>query len=105
MHKNARIVLVGDPKQLPPTIKSQAAEHAGLGLTLFERLQQAGYPVSMLAEQYRMHPAIARFPSAHFYNGELRNGVGITATSRGRDYHKDVRLGPLVVWDLEGGRE
>ena len=36
-----RLVLVGDPQQLPATVLSRAAERAGLGLSLFERLQKA----------------------------------------------------------------
>ncbi len=36
-----RVVLVGDPQQLPATVLSRAAERAGLGLSLFERLQKA----------------------------------------------------------------
>lgn len=34
------IVLVGDPKQLPPTVLSRAAESSNLAQSLFERLQQ-----------------------------------------------------------------
>ena len=39
--RGGRLVLVGDPQQLPATVLSRAAERAGLGLSLFERLQQA----------------------------------------------------------------
>jgi senataxin len=58
-----RIVLVGDPCQLPPTVLSRAAEAAMLTQSLFERLARAGWPVTMLREQYRMHPLISAFPS------------------------------------------
>lgn len=37
-----RVVLVGDPKQLPPTVLSKAAESARLAQSLFVRLQQVG---------------------------------------------------------------
>ena len=33
------MVQVGDPKQLPATVISQAAQKAGLPMSLFERLQ------------------------------------------------------------------
>ena len=33
-------MLVGDPKQLPPTVLSRAAESSNLAQSLFERLQQ-----------------------------------------------------------------
>ena len=35
------VVLVGDPKQLPPTVLSRAAEASNLAQSLFERLQKA----------------------------------------------------------------
>lgn len=48
----AKIVLVGDPKQLPATVISKAAEAGKLTQSLFERMQQvrrASKPVSQLA--------------------------------------------------------
>jgi superfamily I DNA and/or RNA helicase len=42
------VVLVGDPKQLPPTVLSRAAEASNLAQSLFERLQQVGLMVSDL---------------------------------------------------------
>ncbi|KAL6768020.1 CPLD70 [Auxenochlorella protothecoides x Auxenochlorella symbiontica] len=45
--------------------------------TLFHRLaEEAGLPVSLLDTQYRMHPALASFPSRLFYDGRLASGVG-----------------------------
>lgn len=58
-----RVVLVGDPCQLPPTVLSRAAEAALLAQSMFERLARAGWPVTLLREQYRMHPLISAFPS------------------------------------------
>ncbi len=51
-----RLVLVGDPRQLPATVLCKAAAHAGLGRSLFERLERADHEVVMLTIQYRMHP-------------------------------------------------
>lgn len=48
--------------------------------SLFERLLSCGRQRSMLRVQYRMHPAIACFPSRHFYEGALDDGV--TAAQR-----------------------
>ena len=45
--------------------------------SLFQRLQMAKVPVSMLSIQYRMHPEIRMFPSLHFYNNNLRDGDNI----------------------------
>lgn len=39
-----QVVLVGDPKQLPPTVLSRAAEASNLAQSLFERLQQVCLP-------------------------------------------------------------
>jgi regulator of nonsense transcripts 1 len=67
------LVLVGDDKQLPPTIKSRAAKE--LGDTTFSRSRACGHPVYLLDTQYRMHPCISKFPSMMFYEGKLKNGV------------------------------
>lgn len=65
------LLLVGDPRQLPATVVSQAAQTAGLQESLFERMQAAGVVPMMLELQYRMHPAICAFPSLKFYDGRL----------------------------------
>lgn len=67
---------MGDPQQLPATVLSQEAKHLQLERSLFERLQAGGAPVVMLAVQYRMHPHIRQFPSAHFYQNRLEDGYG-----------------------------
>ena len=69
-----QLILVGDHKQLPPTIISLAAEEGGLGIPLFERLLQNGLSAHMLTTQYRMHPSIREFPSARFYDNKLEDG-------------------------------
>lgn len=51
-----RLVLVGDPRQLPATVLCKSAAVAGLGRSLFERLERADHEVVMLTIQYRMHP-------------------------------------------------
>ena len=66
-------VIIGDHKQLGPTIQSPDAHK--LKTTLFQRLISAGIPVHVLAYQYRMHPEIAAFPSEVFYNGQLKDGI------------------------------
>lgn len=43
----------------------------GLSMPLFTRLRSVGVHVRMLDIQYRMHPAIALFPSTEFYDGNL----------------------------------
>ncbi|KAF6250816.1 AAA domain-containing protein [Scenedesmus sp. NREL 46B-D3] len=56
-------VMAGDPCQLPPTIISREAYKFDLDVTLFDRLQQGvGLAPLLLDTQYRMNPAISRFP-------------------------------------------
>ncbi len=69
-----RVVLVGDPQQLPATVLSRQAQLANMERSMFERFQKAGCPVTMLSVQYRMHPFIRQFPSQHFYNNQLIDG-------------------------------
>ncbi len=70
---------MGDPQQLPATVKSAKGKELELERSLFERLQRAGCPVKMLSVQYRMHPTIREFPSNYFYNGRLEDGCVIPA--------------------------
>jgi superfamily I DNA and/or RNA helicase len=76
-----KMVLAGDPQQLPPTVLSQEAAKAGLSVSLFERLlQDHGEGVKrMLREQYRMNERIMSFPSKEMYGGELRAHPSVAA--------------------------
>ena len=75
-----QLVLVGDHKQLGPYVGDTLTAKAGLEVPLFTRLIQNGVCKAMLAQQFRMHPSIARFPSLEFYDGLLTDGV--TANDR-----------------------
>ncbi|MEM9776578.1 MAG: AAA domain-containing protein [Chloroflexota bacterium] len=75
-----RVVLAGDHQQLPPTILSDEARRAGLGVSLQERLVNQDKTLdNLLAKplakrldvQYRMHRDIMAFSSAEFYEGTL----------------------------------
>ena len=79
------VVMVGDPAQLPATIFSKTAKQAGLGTSLFQRLQASGYPVTMLETQYRMHPLIAEHPSRYFYHGLLKTDQ--SQNRKSKPYH------------------
>jgi superfamily I DNA and/or RNA helicase len=72
--KARRVVLAGDPCQLPPTVLSQQAARGGLSRSLFERLlADEGTRIGrLLCEQHRMHEAIMRFPSKQLYGDALR---------------------------------
>ena len=93
MARGAHIILVGDQRQLPhmleKNITDRVLEHVDeadrehkkelLSESLFQRLfrqlkQADGLPrVTMLEDQYRMHPVIGEFVSDSFYDGKLRS--------------------------------
>jgi predicted DNA helicase len=74
-----RAILVGDHKQLPPTILNPEAARSGLRYSLFERLARhhetdpdaPGSIRSLLRTQYRMHETIMGFSNRQFYDGRL----------------------------------
>jgi hypothetical protein len=60
--KCSKMIVVGDPLQLPPTLigkKDDNGDSCWLGTTLFDRLARLGYPMITLRTQYRCHPDIA----------------------------------------------
>ena len=56
-------------------VSSSWFSSAGLSQSLFERLVALGIKPVRLIVQYRMHPALAEFPSNTFYDGTLQNAV------------------------------
>lgn len=70
-----QLALVGDHCQLGPVVMCKKAARAGLSQSLFERLVVLGIRPLRLEVQYRMHPALSKFPSNFFYEGSLQNGV------------------------------
>lgn len=100
-----KCILVGDPKQLPPTVLSQSAARFGYDQSLFVRMQQ-NHPnsVHLLDMQYRMHPEISMFPSREFYEGQLRDGQDMLQL-RQKPWHNSELLGPYRFFDVEGVQE
>jgi ATP-dependent RNA/DNA helicase IGHMBP2 len=68
-----RLVLAGDPFQLPPTVISPEAVAGGFKVSLMERLLKLpGQDISRrLTTQYRMHQHIMEFSSQEFYGDSL----------------------------------
>ena len=62
-----KTILIGDPRQLPPTLLSQCKLYQQC---LFERLMKT-HPAIFLNTQYRMDPRISEFPSKFFYDNLL----------------------------------
>ena len=80
LQRAKRIVMAGDPFQLPPTVKSRKAERGGLAVTMMERLLPL-YPEAsaLLSTQYRMHAAIMGFSNQYFYGGRLEAAEGVAS--------------------------
>nr|XP_036589021.1 helicase sen1 [Colletotrichum truncatum]KAF6800663.1 helicase sen1 [Colletotrichum truncatum] len=100
-----KCILVGDPKQLPPTVLSQSAARFGYDQSLFVRMQR-NHPdfIHMLDRQYRMHPEISKFPSSEFYEGKLVDGDDMSDLRR-QPWHASALLGPYRFFDVEGSQE
>jgi hypothetical protein len=101
----SQVVLIGDQKQLPPTIISREADAAGLGKSLFERMLSRGIKTFMLKVQYRMHPAIATFPSKAFYKNELLSGTPPSARRAPMGFDWPVPAVPMAFVDVPEGYE
>ena len=70
--KASRVVLTGDPFQLPPTVKSRLAEKQGFNITLIEKALKRLKKPYLLNVQYRMHEIIMGFSNQQFYNNQLK---------------------------------
>ena len=101
----SKCILVGDPKQLPPTVLSREAARFQYEQSLFVRMQ-ANHPddVHLLDTQYRMHPDISVFPSQAFYDGRLVDGPDM-ARLRTQPWHKSNVLSPYRFFDVQGSHQ
>ena len=105
-HKGvSRVVLVGDHRQLPPTVISELAEYEGLGQSLFGRLVKCKVPPKVLNTQYRMHPSIAEFPSQTFYDGELNSGTPANERTPPCGFQWTSETFPIAFIDVQGSDE
>jgi superfamily I DNA and/or RNA helicase len=69
--KSKKVVLAGDPLQLPPTVKNREAGRSGLNETLLEKAVNRQKRVQLLNIQYRMNKWIMAFSNEKFYFNEL----------------------------------
>lgn len=98
----SKCILVGDPKQLPPTVLSRQAAKYQYEQSLFARMEgNHRKDVHLLDVQYRMHPEISAFPSRTFYDSRLRDG-GDMAKLRARPWHRSQVFAPYRFFDVEG---
>lgn len=103
-------VLVGDPQQLPATIFDVSGRNTKYDRSLFQRLEEAGQPVYMLNEQYRMHPKISHFPRHIFYGGNLLDGVNVRDPKYGSPLIETVcrsvaMFQPFTILNLDSKEE
>ncbi|KAJ6260855.1 hypothetical protein Dda_3516 [Drechslerella dactyloides] len=97
-----KCIMVGDPKQLPPTVLSREASKFAYEQSLFVRMQK-NHPetVHLLSIQYRMHPAISYFPSQMFYNSQLEDGPDMESL-RSQPWHQSLFFGPYRFFNVLG---
>jgi len=69
--KAEKVIMAGDPFQLPPTVKSQEAARNGLSKSLLEKAIERHSRVNLLRTQYRMNELIMTFSDHWFYGGKL----------------------------------
>ncbi|KOG98301.1 ATP-dependent 5'-3' DNA helicase HCS1 [Saccharomyces eubayanus] len=118
-HQNQfhKLILAGDNKQLPPTIKTEDDRKVihNLETTLFDRLIKL-FPkremVKFLNVQYRMNKNIMEFPSRSMYHGQLLADETVAnrllidlpivdATPSDDDNDVDTKF-PLIWYDTQG---
>lgn len=75
--KAQKVVLAGDPFQLPPTVKSITAAKNGFSTTLLEKGVQRLENVNLLDTQYRMHNTIMGFSNQQFYDLQLKADTAV----------------------------
>ena len=92
-----KMIMVGDPEQLPATVTSLTAKNNRFDTSMFTRLfrfledtatmditgnnsekifvnRKPESPVQRLVFQYRMHSQIVMWPNSYFYGNMLKNG-------------------------------
>jgi ATP-dependent RNA/DNA helicase IGHMBP2 len=82
--KADRVVMAGDPFQLPPTVKSQEAARNGLTETLLEKAIKRIGNASLLNIQYRMHRSIMEFSNRKFYENQLAAAAAVASRLLGQ---------------------
>ncbi|XP_028353517.1 probable helicase senataxin isoform X1 [Physeter macrocephalus] len=112
IHRCNKLILVGDPKQLPPTVISMKAQEYGYDQSMMARFYKlleenvehnviGRLPILQLTIQYRMHPDICLFPSNYVYNRNLKTNR-MTETIR---CSSDWPFQPYLVFDVGDGSE
>ncbi|MBP6238940.1 MAG: AAA family ATPase [Saprospiraceae bacterium] len=96
MLKADRVILAGDHKQLPPTVKSTEAAKLGMETTILDILTDQNSHSSLLTEQYRMHHKILGFSNVRYYESKLDSHTDVVNRTLRNDHL------PLVYIDTAG---
>jgi superfamily I DNA and/or RNA helicase len=111
--KAEQLVILGDTRQLPPTVASESVElRQALGFSPMARLEKIGVGQRTLAVQYRMPPELLQFPSRYFYESLVTCPKGRASTRPPRGFAWPggqplcfIHLGhDLEVGHAEGGK-
>ncbi|MDZ7660659.1 IGHMBP2 family helicase [Fodinibius sp.] len=90
--RGKKVIMAGDHRQLPPTVKNRKAADKGLEDTLFERLTENHPDIKdMLEVQYRMHEKIMEFSNEQFYDGILSADESVKKHTL-EDFQLDINL-------------
>ncbi|XP_046463247.1 uncharacterized protein LOC124209338 isoform X2 [Daphnia pulex] len=85
-----KLILIGDPKQLPATVLSKVAQKKGFAQSLFNRFYSVRDEnkdgVIMLTTQYRMVSSICEWPSRYFYAGKLETDESLIRNGPCHEY-------------------
>ena len=102
IRKADRVIFAGDHCQLPPTVKSRAAEKGGLANTLFEKVIARKEVDVMLRVQYRMHQQLMGFSSREFYEDALEAHESVVDHRLSDDPEQPLLYLPVQFIDTAG---
>ena len=114
------LTLYGDQNQIGAFTHSLNSKQHGYDRTLIQRLAVLGkrdsnvvrihpfvpYEPIMLTNQYRMHPALAKFPSRAFYDNRVTSGISATdRVSSILTFEWPNPQIPRIFWNITNSKE
>merc|ERR1740121_2385185 len=77
----------------------------GLDKSMFDRLVERGVEPILLDTQYRMHPALAVFPSEATYGGRIVSAVSKAMRPMIEGFPWPLENVPIAFWPVDDGCE
>ncbi|CAD8150785.1 unnamed protein product [Paramecium octaurelia] len=96
-----KMILIGDPKQLPATTFSPISHQTLYNRSLFERILDNDVQPYFLDIQYRMHSEIRMFPSEYFYQNKLKDHESTNSRNLPTNFFKNR----VLFLDILDGQE